>query len=237
MRCVRWWVAAALACLSGSVGLRAETEAEYASPAPRGARAPAPPPRTVPPRSVPRPVFAPQAAASARPLEPHEREERRFLREAAAASRLQTEGARLVLARSTNPAVRSLATTLDGHHTTSGNELLRMLHQRGMAAPMLETSQRKTLNRLARLQGARLDREYLEQVAVQGQEDAVDAYERAGPGVQDPGLGQWLSQGLPALRYQLDAARRLAAREPAAGRASRHPAAPRRGAVSGSSNR
>lgn len=238
MKSVSWCVATAIAGLAGSAGPRAETEAEYATPAPAGARAPAAPART-----TPRHVFAPGAAASARRLEPHEREERRFLREAAAASRFQTEAARLVLARSTNPGVRSLATTLGSHHAASGNDLLRLLHQRGMAAPMLENTQRKTLNRLGRLAGARLDREYLDEVAIQAQQEAVEAYERAGGSVRDPALRQWLAQGLPALRYQLAGAERLAVpgrgtgRAAAAARASGHSAAPGRGAVSGSSSR
>jgi len=239
MKSVSWCVAAAIAGLSGIAGPRAETEAEYAVPAPAGPRAPAAPART----TTPRHLFAPGAAAGARRLEPHEREERRFLREAAAASRFQAEAARLVLAKSTNPGVRSLATALGNHHAASGNDLLRMLNQRGMAAPMLENTQRKTLTRLARLQGARLDREYVEEVAVQAQQETVEAYERVGAGVHDPALRQWLAQGLPALRYQLAGAERLAApgrgtgRAAAAARASGHSAAPRRGAVNGSSSR
>lgn len=220
MRSVSWCVAAALAGPLSSAGLRAETEAEYATLPPAGARSPA-----VPPRTTPRHVFAPAAAASARRLAPHEREERRFLREAAAASRFQGEAARLVLGKSTDPAVRSLATALGSHHSASGDDLLRMLHRRGMAAPMLENAQRRTLTRLVRLQGAKLDRAYLTEVAVQAQHAAVEEYERASGEVQDPSLRQWLAQGVPALRRQLASAERLAAA--GAARVSGHSAAPR----------
>ena len=167
MRRVNWCVVVAMAGPLWSADLRAETEAEYATPPPASARPPAAPPRT----STPRHVFAPDAAANARRLAPHEREERRFLREAAAASRFQGEAARLVLAKSTNEGVRSLAATLGSHHAASGDGLLRMLHRRGMAAPMLENSQRRALTRLVRLQGAKLDRTYLAEVAVQAQQD------------------------------------------------------------------
>lgn len=220
MRSVSWCVVAAMAGAPWSAGVQAETEAEYASPRPSGARSPAPAPRT-----TPRHVFAPSAAASARRLAPHEREERRFLREAAAASRFQAEAARLVLAKSTDPGVRSLAATLGGHHSASGDDLLRMLHRRGMAAPMLENSQRRTLTRLVRLQGARLDRTYVAEVAVQAQQDIVMAYEKAADDVQDPALRQWLAQGVPVLRYHVATAERLAGA--GAARASGHSAAPR----------
>ncbi|HEY0835814.1 MAG TPA: DUF4142 domain-containing protein [Azospirillum sp.] len=218
MRSVSWCVVAAMAGPLCSVGVQAETEAEYASPPPAGARSPAP-------RTTARHVFAPSAAASARRLAPHEREERRFLREAAAASRFQAEAARLVLAKSMDPGVRSLAATLGGHHSASGDDLLRMLHRRGMAAPMLENSQRRTLSRLVRLQGAKLDRTYVAEVAVLAQQETVAAYEKAGTAVQDPALRQWLAQGVPALRYHLASAERLAG--VGAARASGHSAAPR----------
>ncbi|NKE66028.1 DUF4142 domain-containing protein [Ramlibacter sp. RBP-2] len=220
MRSVCWCVVAAFAGPLCSAGARAETEAEYAAPRPAGARSPAPPPRT-----TPRHMFAPAAAASARRLSPHEREERRFLREAAAASRFQAEAARLVLAKSTDPGVRSFAATLASHHSASGDDLLRMLHRRGMAAPMLENSQRRTLTRLARLQGAKLDRTWVAEVAVQAQQETVSAYEQAGAAVQDPALRQWLAQGVPALRYHVASAERLAGA--GAARAAGHSAAPR----------
>lgn len=220
MRSVSWCVVTAMAGALWSTGARGETEAEYASPRPAGARAPAPPPRT-----TPRHVFAPSAAASARRLAPHEREERRFLREAAAASRFQTEAARLVLAKSMDPGVRSLAATLGGHHSASGDDLLRMLHRRGMAAPMLENSQRRTLTRLVRLQGSKLSRTYLAEVAVKAHQETVAAYEKADAGIQDPALRQWLAQAVPALRYHLASAERLAGA--GAARAAGHSAAPR----------
>ena len=220
MRSVSCCVVAALAVSLCSAVALAETEAEYASPPPAGARSPAPPPRT-----TPRHVFAPGAAANARRLAPHEREERRFLREAAAASRFQAEAARLVLAKSSDPGVRVLAGTLGGHHSASGDDLLRMLHRRGMAAPMLENSQRRMLTRLVRLQGAKLDRAYVAEVAVHAQQETIEACEKAGAEVQDPALRQWLAQELPALRSQLASAERLA--RAGAARAAGHSAAPR----------
>lgn len=220
MRSLSWWVVALLAGPLGSAVVLAETEAEYASRPPVGARSPAPPPRT-----TPLPLFAPSAAASARRLAPHEREERRFLREAAAASRFQAEAARLVQAKSSDPGVRSLAMALGRHHAAAGDDLLRMLHRRGMAAPMLENAQRRTLTRLVRLQGAKLDRTYVSEVAVQAQQETIGAYEKAGAEVQDPALRDWLAQGLPSLRSQLAGAERLA--RAGAARVSGHSAAPR----------
>lgn len=179
------------------------------------------------------PMFAAEAAATARPLEPQEREARRFLKEAAASSRFQVDAARLAASRSTNADVRSLAAALGAEHAEAGDELLRMLHQRGLAAPMMENAQRKTLTRLARLKGPKFDREYLAAAMGEMQEQA-DAGEKAGAQVQDPAIEGWIGRALPALRYQADTAGRLAASwhvEPA--RAGR----PARQRISGSSIR
>ena len=89
----------------------------------------------------------------------------------------------MALGKSSDPAVRSLAATLIDHQTASGNELLRMLHLRGMAPPMLGNDQRKTLNRLAKLQGAKFDREFLEQVGLKPSRTRCRYYEKAGASV------------------------------------------------------
>ena len=83
------------------------------------------------------------------------------------------------MAKSDAPAVRALAESLIKDRSASGNDLLRMLHLRGMAAPMLGNDQRRTLNRLGKLQGARFDREFLVQVGLKSQQDEVQFYEKA----------------------------------------------------------
>jgi predicted outer membrane protein len=155
-------------------------------------------------------------------MAPHEREERRFLRQAAAATRFQADAARLALKKATSPGVRSLATTLVERQAVSGNELLHMLHQRGMAAPMLENDQRKTLNRLAKMQGRKFEREFIDHVAMRSQREEVDSYQKASQSVQDPALKDWIARSLPTLRSELAGAERVAIPESHTARASGH---------------
>jgi putative membrane protein len=139
-----------------------------------------------------------------------EREERQFLKDASASSRFEAEASRMALGKSHDPGVRSVAATLINHHAAVGNELLHMLNARGMAAPMLANDQRKILNRLGRLHGAKFDREYLEKVALGHQQEDVASYEKARLAAIDPLLKTWIGQKLPTLRYQLATAERLA---------------------------
>jgi putative membrane protein len=155
-------------------------------------------------------MFAPAAAANAKRLSAQQREERQFLKEAAAASRFEAEASRMALGKSSDPAVRSFAATLINHHATVNIELLHMLQGRGMAAPMLGNDQRKVLNRLAKLHGAKFDRLFLEEVALKHQQEDVQVYEKASLDAKEPRLKAWINRALPTLRYHLATAERIA---------------------------
>ncbi|MEO5670656.1 MAG: DUF4142 domain-containing protein [Ramlibacter sp.] len=205
MKCVSHWVAAAIVVIVGAGSAHAQQDGEPALPSERDASAPA----VV--RTVPRPpMFAAASAANAQRLTAQQREEWRFLKEAAAASRFEGDAARLALGRSTDPRVRAFATTLISHQASAGNELLHLLHVRGMAAPMLTNGQRKTLNRLGKLQGVKFDREFVEQVGLRYQQDDVRVYEKASTMAGEPRLKAWIDRTLPSMREHMAIAGRIA---------------------------
>lgn len=154
-------------------------------------------------------TFAAAAAPYARRLPAGQREEWRFLKDAAAQGRFESDAARMALTKSADPNVRSLAATLVNHHAAKQAELQQMLHARNMAPPMLSNEQRKALNRLAKLQGARFDREWMETVGLHSQQEGVVAFEKASGGTHDAALRTWIVRTLPAMRYQLASAERL----------------------------
>jgi hypothetical protein len=68
---------------------------------------------------------------------------------------------------------------------------------------MLDNAQRKTLNRLAKLNGRKFDREFMEEVALKHQLQDVEQYEKASLAIKDPALQAWIANTLPTLRYHL----------------------------------
>lgn len=157
----------------------------------------------------PRPAFfAAAAAVNIKPMTLEHREERRFLKDAAAASRFQSEASRLALGKSNDPGVRSFAAAQINHQAAATTTLQHMLHVRGMAPPMLDNDQRKTLNRLGKLHGRKFDREFMEEVALRSQQQDVEQYEKASQAVRDPALKAWIDHTLPTLRYHLATAER-----------------------------
>lgn len=155
-----------------------------------------------------RPVFAAGSVGAVQPLSPQQREERRFLQDAAAHLHFMNAAARLALARSSGTAVRELAADLARHYEAANPPLMRLLHVRGMAMPMQGSAQAKVLARLAKVSGAQFDRLFIEEVALRPQMLQLRYYERLAAAAQDPALKAWVERHLPALRFQLAMAQR-----------------------------
>jgi len=158
--------------------------------------------------------YAADAARSAGRMPPDERAVRAFLRSAAVASRIESEASRLAITRSESDAVRSFASELLQFQQGAEVDLLHLLQARAMALPMLETSQRMALGRLARLDGRKFDRAYMDLVAARRRRDDVVLYQRAAVSVTDPMVKAWIERQLPTLREQQDAAGRLVGGRP-----------------------
>jgi putative membrane protein len=150
-----------------------------------------------------RALYAPAAAADARPLGPAQRLERRFLQVSADSLRFQGEAARLVLARSDNPAVKELATEVLARHDATMPEVLRLLHTRSMAMPFPAAGHTKVIRQLAKLKGAKLDRLFVEEVVQRSQQAEIANYEKLALEAEDPVLKGWIERQLPTLRQHL----------------------------------
>ena len=151
---------------------------------------------------APRPAFAPASAETSKRLTPAQRQERRFLQDAAAQMRFASEASKLVLAQSPAPAVRELAVQIVRQHKTVHIELLRMLQVRGMAPPILSNEHGKVLKHLAKSSGRKQDRLFLEEVGARANGAALRDYERMAQVAEDPVLRHWIALRLPQLREQ-----------------------------------
>ena len=160
-----------------------------------------------------RATFAAASVPTAARMTIDAREERRFLREAAAQSRFELDASKLAFSKSANGAVRSLAASLINHNNTIGLELAHLLHTRGMALPMIGNEQRTALNRLTKLNGSRFDAAYMQQV---GLHEAVVArdYEKASLAIHEPQINAWVLKTLPTARYHLTLAQRAVPADP-----------------------
>jgi putative membrane protein len=150
-----------------------------------------------------RTVYAPGAAAEARPLSHAQRLERRFLQITAAHLRFQAEASELVLARSSSIAVKDLAQTLLARQKAAQPEMVRLLHARGMAMPLPASEHARTLKQLAKLSGPKLDRLYVEEVVLRSYQADIANAEKVAAQAEDPVLKAWVDRQLPTLRVHV----------------------------------
>jgi len=148
------------------------------------------------------PAYAASAAAEAKPLAPAQRLERRYLQITAANLRFQSDASRMAAARSNNPAVKDLANTLLARQQTMQPELLRLLHVRAMAMPILTNEHGKILKQLAKLNGAKFDRLYVDEVVLRSYQADIANFEKVATQAEDPVLKAWIERQLPTLRLQ-----------------------------------
>ncbi len=174
------------------------------------------------PRVAPRPpTFAAASVSGASPMTPDAREERVFLRNAAAQSKFELDASRLAFAKSGNGSVRALAASLINHNNTIGLELAHLLSSRGMAAPMIGNEQRKTLNQLAKASGGRFDAIYMQHVGLAQAAVARD-YEKASASIREPQINAWIVKTLGTARFHQNMAERAGLRgQPVAAAAGR----------------
>ena len=155
----------------------------------------------VAPAAAAPPVYAPSAAAQVHPSTSSQRLERRFLQIAAANLRFQSDASQLAQSRTNNPAVKDLANTLLSRQQTAQPELLRLLHQRGMALPMPTNEHNKVLKQLAKLNGAKFDHLYVDEVVLRSYQADISNYEKVAAQADDPVLKAWIDRQLPTLRF------------------------------------
>lgn len=160
------------------------------------------------PRLAPRPAtFAAASVPAASRMTAEAREERMFLRNAAAQSRFELDASRLAFAKSGNGRVRALAAALINHQNTVGLELAHLLNSRGMAMPMLSNEQSRTLKQLNKLAGGKFDALYMHKVGMAQAAVARD-YEKASATIREPQVNAWIVKTLANIRYHQDMAER-----------------------------
>ena len=224
MKTSPWAVAAGVAALGLSAWAQAPVPALTAPPTIYSSSPPSAAVRSMAPelpRVAPRPPsFAAGSVPGAVRMTVDAREERRFLREAAAQSRFELEASKIAFGKSSNAGVRALAASVINHQNTSSLELTHLLHARGMAQPMIGNDQRKALNLLAKASGSKFDSAFMQQVGL-AQATVARDYEKASAAIREPQVNAWILKTLAAARYHQMMAERSMPGDPQLSKVSR----------------
>jgi putative membrane protein len=132
-----------------------------------------------------------------------------FIEQAAQVGLVDVEAARLALARSQDPGVRSFAQRVLRDQEDLDRELATLANGRGIALPpKLDSTKRSMLDEITAKQGSDFDRAYAQHMAM-GQMRAVALFEAASNS-PDAAVATFARQSLPALRERQQLAATLA---------------------------
>jgi putative membrane protein len=163
----------------------------------------------------------PGGAQPRRPLTDQE-----FAAQAAIGGMAEVSTAQLALQRATSADVKKFAQRMLDDHSKANRELTSLATSKQIALPRtVDQKHRAMADRLARLQGAEFDREYMKG-QVKDHKEAVDLFQAEADQGRDADLKAWASRTLPTLKEHLKMARDMAGEKDDSGDQTR-PATPK----------
>lgn len=127
----------------------------------------------------------------------------RFLVRAAEINLEEIQLGQLAQQQGTMAEIKELGRMMEQGHTKANNDLNALAAQKGIAVPKVVTADSQDhYNKLSEKSGNDFDREYCDMM-VKGHKDAIDLYDNATKGNNDPDIKTWASNMLSDLRQHL----------------------------------
>jgi len=135
--------------------------------------------------------------------------DKHFVMKASASGLAEVNLSTLALRRAANPTVREFAQHMVNDHMRANQQLLNLANKQQIAAAEKMDEKHTTLrDKLAKLEGAEFDREYMEAM-VKDHEEAVKLFEKQSKEGQDAALKAAAGELLPRLKKHLEIARNI----------------------------
>lgn len=108
-----------------------------------------------------------------------------------------------------SPRVKEFGNMMVRDHSKANDELKSLAVTKNIALPdSVGEDHKKHIDDLTKLKGAKFDREYIDMM-VNDHEDDVDMFDKAANNLKDPDLKAFAARTLPTLRAHLDSARSI----------------------------
>lgn len=138
--------------------------------------------------------------------------DKQFIEKAAQGGRLEVMLGREVEKKATSADVKAFAHRMVTDHGRTNDELKVLADKKSVTVPTeLDSEHAKTLMELSALSGAKLDKEYIDDM-VDDHEDDVADFREAAKKLSDPELRAWADRTLPVLESHLTAAKEIEAK-------------------------
>ncbi|MEH2182318.1 DUF4142 domain-containing protein [Nostoc sp.] len=163
----------------------------------------APPAQSVQTTESPSATVSPTASPTTSGQNTPSSSDKQFMTEAAQGGLAEVQLGKLALKRGTSKAVKQFAQRMVKDHTPVNNQLKQLAAKKGVTLPTsLDTTNKQVQQRLSNLSGASFDREYLNQMLEDHQND-VSAFQTEAQGGQDPDVKAFAAKTLPTLQQHL----------------------------------
>lgn len=150
------------------------------------------------------PAQGTQATAAAPAESKLSRGDTRFLQRAAQSGKLEIEASQLAAQRAQSQEVKDFAQKMVTDHQAVDQELRTLAQGKGVELPTdLRWGQNRTLKGLQNREGHDFDERYVDKVAVDAHEDAVDLFENAAEDADDAQVKAFAAKVLPNLKSHL----------------------------------
>jgi putative membrane protein len=132
-----------------------------------------------------------------------------FVQNAGEAGATEIAASRLALKQSQNAQVRQFAQRMIQDHTRLAHDLSAVAARKGVTVEPQPDAQ--LIGKLKTLKGKTFDEAYVEQVALEGHEQAVQLFQDESHGGTDPDLKNAAAKALPTIEHHLEMAKQLTA--------------------------
>jgi putative membrane protein len=140
------------------------------------------------------------------------KEDQDFMTKAARGGLLEVKLGSEAATKASSPVVKNFGNRMVTDHGAANEELRKLATQKGVTLPtQLDKDHQDKLDDLSKLNGAKFDKEYSEDM-VDDHEKDVKEFEDAAKDVKDPDLRAWAAKTLPTLKSHLAMAKDIKAK-------------------------
>jgi putative membrane protein len=134
--------------------------------------------------------------------------DQQFVQDASQADATEIAASKVALKNSSDPHVKKFAQQMITDHTRLARNMSAFAAKRGLGAPPAADS--ALVGKLQTLKGTQFDQAYIEQVALEGHQKAVDLFQKESESGTDPQLKAAATHALPTIKHHLAMAQQLA---------------------------
>lgn len=132
-----------------------------------------------------------------------DRSDRKFVEKAALDSMAEVRLAQAAQSKAGNDQVKAYAKRMQEDHAKASEELEALASSKGIRLPReLDRDHKGDVEKLAKMEGDKFDREYMERMVSEHRKD-VKAFEKQAKGGKDPDLKAYARKNLPTLQEHL----------------------------------